>query len=162
MLTGHDRLARLWGPAVASMVTTQDIDNRKRLARALTDDGMVRPDAMPETVLPITYQWIDTGTVAVQVNLPSYKLPVRCQLRAVHAHIYTAPTGQSLLGEIDTTDNDTLAEFEIVAGANYGSVEGLAVDIEPGTWIRETTTQVGSGTAGSNLTVVAFLFPEWD
>lgn len=159
MLTGHDRLARIWGPAVASMVTPQDIDNRKRLARALTDDGIVRLDALPDYVVPMTYHWEDTGNVGVQLLMPSHYVPVPAQLREIVACIYTAPTGQAITVDIETMDNDLLGTVSIVAGANYGATTGLAVDVESGIWLRADVTQIGSGTVGNSMTVVAMLYP---
>lgn len=158
--TGIDRLTRMWQPAAEALVPVAEIERRKAVKRAIGEDGIVRLDALPNYLSPFTLQWFDTGTVSVQINLPIYRLPVPCQLVAVHAHIFTPPTGQPMLLEISNLANETLAELSIATSANYGSVEGLEVDLNAGTWIQQVTMQVGSGTAGSNLSVVALFQPE--
>ena len=162
MYSGNDRLANVWGPAVKAIVPRSEIEQRKAVKRAIGQDGYIRLDALPEYLPSVEKEWSDTGTVTVATNARASYLSRRYQLREIRAYIITPPTGQSLLAEIRDSNNATIGEVEIPAGLNYGATTGLAVDIDSGTWLREATTQIGSGTAGANLTVVAVLYPVED
>lgn len=158
--TGVDRLARIWTPAAEAMRPARTIEAEKRLDRAIGGDGYIRADALPQSVVPYPMTWIDTGAVAVQINLPVLPVPfARCVLDSVHAYVFTAPTGTPMLIDIETNDNNTLHTLTIPVSTNYVVETGLGIDIEAGTWLRMTVTQVGSGTAGSNLSVTALLYP---
>jgi len=157
--TGIDRLTRMWQPAAEALVPVAEIERRKIVKRAIGEDGIVRLDALPEYLPPTMLEWPDAGTVAVGLLLPSYYLPIPYQVRELHAYAATAPTGASIICNLLTHENDDIATVSIAASAKNGSTTGLAVDIDAGRWLRVYVKQVGSGTAGSNMTVVAVMYP---
>ena len=155
----RERLTRIVAPIARAIETDDVLEQQATIRYAFGQDRLLRSDAIPQFFPPITYDWIDAGTVAVSLLLPSYFVPMRCQLRELRAHVITPPAGSSIIVDAETHDNETLGTVTIAAGDNYGTTVGLTVDITPGTWIRAEVQQVGSGTAGSNMTFLAVLYP---
>lgn len=156
IFTADDELTRILAPAVRSLLAPAD--DLRRVQSAIGQDNKIRVAALPVSLYPLQFDWLDTGTCATQ-TLTARRCPGTYQLQELHAYVNTAPTGASIIVDIETTDDETLVTVEIAANEHYGSTVGLDIAINGGTWIRAQIQQVGSGTAGSNLTVHAVLYP---
>lgn len=156
LFTADDELTRILAPAVRSLLAPAD--DLRRVQSAIGQDNKIRVAALPVSLYPLQFDWLDTSTCVTQ-TLTARRCPGTYQLQEIHAYVTTAPTGSSIVANIETTDNETLATVEIAADEHYGSTVGLGIPINGGVWIRAQITQVGSGTAGSNLTIHAVLYP---
>ncbi|MGE3796854.1 MAG: hypothetical protein AB7G88_03355 [Thermomicrobiales bacterium] len=155
----QERLVRIFEPVAKASEPPEVIVQRQSIRYAFGQDRRLRRDAVPHLQDPFTKEWIDAGTVATSLLLPSCYFPHQCQLREIQAYVVTAPTGSSIVVDVETHDNDTLGTVKIAAGENYGATSGLTVDVPGGTWLRVDIQQVGSSTPGSNLTVVSVFYP---
>lgn len=121
-----------------------------------SDDGVVnaRIDAF--------FQWEFrvAGTLTATTNVgPYFRVPVKCRIDEVQCHVGTAPTGQSIL--VDVNDDGTTVfttqgnRPTIAAGTNddtSGAADG-GTAIAKDSVITVDVDQIGSGTAGADLTV---------
>jgi len=159
MPSSRERLTRIFQPMARGIETDEVISQQQTIRYAFGQDNHLRADALPQFAEPLMLDWFDASTVATGLLLPSYFLPASYQLRAVYAHANTAPTGQPIIADIETHDNEQVARVTIAASDNYGATTGLTSDLASGIWLRLDVQQVGSGTAGSDMTVIAVLYP---
>ena len=161
MLTNNDRLARILMPAVRDLLPADDLDRKKRIDHAITGDGKIAERALSSGLItqPLTLTWQDAGTITTAQLGPRYVTPIAYELRQLIAGIATPATGQAIIVHIETPDNEEYASLTIPAGENYAFGDPLAVFIDPGSWIRAQIDQVGSGTAGADLSIHAVLWP---
>ena len=142
-------------PTVAD--TVLQLRHRGTGGWAVSDDGAV--NARVESY----FEWVFTkaGALSVATNVAGYfKTGYKCRIDSADAHVGTAPTGQSLIVDIND-DGTTVFTSQgnrptIAAGATddaAGAADG-GTAIAAGSVISLDVDQVGSGTAGSDLTVI--------
>jgi hypothetical protein len=149
----HDALANLTEKAHASLtgVTSDQHHNEDHASRHKSGGGDI-------LYVPRTYVWFISGNVATGTEQgPTFRLKRVTTVEDVELHVKTAPTGASLIVDINeggaalfstrpeidagaTTedDNHVFSDTELAAGAE------LTLDVD----------QVGSGTPGADLTVL--------
>lgn len=94
------------------------------------------------------------GTVSVANNVTSIVVvPKSGFLTKIYAQVKTAPTGASL--NIRVNKNGVSATtLNIAAGATTANATGLSISFAAGDYFTLDITQIGSGVAGADLTVV--------
>jgi hypothetical protein len=111
---------------------------------------------------PSYFQWVfrKSGTLSATTNVCEYfRVPFKARIDEVQVHVGTAPTGQALIVDVNddgTTVFTTQGNRPTVAdGANddtSGAADG-GTAIAKDSVITVDVDQVGSGTAGADMTV---------
>lgn len=159
-MSSRERLVRILQPVARAAETDEALAQQRTIRYAFGQDNTLRRAAMPKSTAPFPMTWFDTGGVVAQINLPVMPVPFgEATLESVHAYIFTPPTGQDMLIDIENNEDETLYTLTLPAGQNYAVAAGLGIELETGTWLRMAVTQIGSGTAGSNLSVTAMIYP---
>jgi hypothetical protein len=95
---------------------------------------------------------LSVGTLTVATSQGAqHRCPRPGRITRIDARARTAPTGQSLNVRI-TRNGVMLATLAIAAGQTLATWSDGA-DVEAGDWLAVDITQIGSGTAGANLSV---------
>ena len=84
---------------------------------------------------------------------PLIVVPKSGSFTALYARCKTAPTGAALTGRVNK-NGVQVATFSIAAGAFNTSSTGLSIAYSAGDYFTLDITQVGSGVAGANVSVV--------
>lgn len=98
---------------------------------------------------------VKAGAVTVAAFIPQgVRVPVYTLLRSVTAHVGTAPVGAAMIIQVKRAST-VLATVTIADGATSGSVAATATAtiLAAGDLLTFNVTQVGSGTAGSDLSI---------
>lgn len=114
------------------------------------------------TYVPATFS--ATGALATFTGASRFYVPNACTLSSVRASVGTAPTGQAILCDVNkngSTIFGTQANRPTIAVNGNTALAGAAstTSFAAGDFITVDLDQVGSGTAGSDLTVQVFLIP---
>lgn len=98
-LTGHNRLTRMFLPAVDALVPREEIDRRKQMHIAIGQDGMINPDAIPPNANHLhneiyehtgatnssTTDWVTAATLPFSLPEGRWQVFARCNGRVDNA-----------------------------------------------------------------------------
>lgn len=150
-MAGHDDLIKVWKPVAEVVHPAQALVRQQRANAAIGNDGLISAGSI--SLLPAQgATWHLSGAVAV-ANSQGMRWvpPQRVALERIKAVIGTAPTGAALTFRFRVSGS-TVASGSISAGSTSATVAASG-EFDGTDVITLDVTQVGSVTAGSNLTV---------
>ncbi len=109
---------------------------------------------------PYAITFIKAGELADADDVAPWQyVPTNMTATLIAATVKTAPVGASIIGSVQSsTDGTTFGEIATFTIADAGKIYSniVSIVIPAFTVVRLDVTQVGSGTAGSDLTVTLF------
>lgn len=151
--SAYARLCTFELPAGASAVTDAILD-------AGSDDRS--PSLLLHFGGPQLFTWSMSGALSVAAGGLGFRAPIALELQHVRMSVSTAPTGASILVDVNKNGVSmftTQANRPAIAAGAYTETATTAPDIvsiAAGDRITVDIDQVGSTVAGSNLVVVAY------
>lgn len=147
-----ERLAAMLRPVARAIHRPEDIRRQRRVDAAITDDGRASGYALAGSLGRLAATWYVAGTLAVTTNAGlEYRVPADGVIERFDCSVKTAPTGQAVKVRLRRS-GQTVATATIPAGAKTGGTAVLAA-CSAGDVLTIDVAQVGSGTAGANLSV---------
>jgi hypothetical protein len=147
-----DRLSKAFEPLAETLLPAEELAQRMALRKAVRVDGTLDPRAHAALHDPVILTTFIAGTLTVATSQGAqHRCPRPGRITRIDARARTAPTGQSLNVRI-TRNGVMLATLAIAAGQTLATWSDGA-DVEAGDWLAVDITQIGSGTAGANLSV---------
>jgi hypothetical protein len=136
----------------------------------LIDSNLSLPRHVPCDVIYGTFHFASTGNIAIATNVARLTPSRPGIVKDVQLHLKTAPTGQAAIIDVNTYDGASLTSMfssnpQIAAAANDGGAQPdgtyarrcfvgwSGTSIVTGGRISLDVDQIGSGTAGADLTV---------
>jgi hypothetical protein len=183
-VTDHEtRLATLESAPGGSdpEIAVQDL-----LYRSIAEDGITVPDDFPQYInqtrlaafayskseidtklaakVAILGTWTQSGTLVVGTGAQRIYAPFACTIVQVRANVVTAPTGASLIVDVNkngTTTYGTQSARPTIAASSVTAVGGAATvtTLAAGDYLTIDVDQIGSTVAGADLTVQVTVRP---
>jgi hypothetical protein len=151
-MASRDQLVSILRPVAAAVMTSTDAQRQHRINSAIDSDGNVNPDALRRAAPRHLVNWYLAGTATVANNQSAeVRVPRAGVLEWLDVRAKTAPTGATLIAQL-RIDGNAVATASIAAAATSGG-EPLEIGIAAGSVLTVDITQVGSGTAGADVTV---------
>jgi hypothetical protein len=148
----REQLASILRPVASAVLSPADAQRQHRLNSAIDDDGTINPRALGIAAPRHLIDWYLAGTATVANNQSAeVRAPRAGVLEWLDVRAKTAPTGAALIAQL-RIDGNAVATASIAAAATSGG-EPLEIGIAAGSVLTVDITQVGSGTAGADVTV---------
>lgn len=154
-----ERLATILAPVARAIHPPEAIRRMKRAEAAIADDGSLSDYAVNTAQSPQILTWFISGTLAVaNTQGPQFRVPFDGILLRLDLQVKTAPTGADLRVRI-RSNTHVITTVTINAGDTTG---GLVLNraVNAGDVLTIDITQIGSGTAGANLSACASIREE--
>jgi hypothetical protein len=144
-----EQLAVLLRPVTEAIHPPESMKRKRRTDAALQDDGRVSPYALSGAIHHAA-QWFVSGTRSVADNIGmEYRVPADGRLERFDVRLKTAPSGADFKCRLNR-NGIAIGTATIAAGATTGGI-ALNEACNAGDILTIDVTQVGSGTAGANL-----------
>lgn len=146
-----ERLAVVFRPVAETIHPPESMKRKRRTDAALGADGRVSPYALRGAIHHAA-RWYIAGTLSVGNNLgEEIRIQADGRLDRLDVRVKTAPTGNDLKVRLRRA-NAAAATVTIPAGEQSAGIP-LGALCSAGDILTIDVTQIGSGTAGANLSV---------